>query len=136
MAKVAVVYWTLTGNTEQMAQAIAEGTGDAEVFQVSDFPVDGMDRFDAFAFGCPAMGAEELDHDEFEPVWDASVPRFGQKPVALFGSYDWGTGDWMDSWKSAAEEAGVNVVDALIINLTPDDEGVEKCRALGAKLAE
>ena len=81
------------------------------------------------------MGAEELDAD-FEAVWDECVPAFGEKPVALFGSYDWGTGEWMDTWRNAAEAAGVNVVDSVIANLEPDDEAIETLRALGARLAE
>ena len=91
MSKLAVVYWTMTGNTEAMAQAVAEGATDADVIAVADFSADKVADYDAFAFGCPAMGAEELDTDEFEPVWDECCPEFGDKPVALFGSYDWGT---------------------------------------------
>ncbi len=136
MSKVAVVYWSMTGNTETMAQAIAEGAGDADVFEVSDFGAAKVADYDAFAFGCPAMGSEELDHDEFEPVWEECVPAFGDKPVALFGSYDWGTGDWMETWKEAAEGAGVNIKDTVIANLEPDDEALEALKALGASLAE
>ena len=81
------------------------------------------------------MGAEELDPD-LEAVWDECVPEFGERPVALFGSYDWGTGEWMDSWREAAEGAGVNVIDTVIANLEPDDEALAALRELGAKLAE
>lgn len=106
MSKVAVVYWTMSGNTETMANAVADGAAGADVYQVSDFDAAKVADYDAFAFGCPAMGSEELDHDEFEPVWDECVKVFGDKPVALFGSYDWGTGEWMETWKDAAESAG------------------------------
>ena len=136
MSKVAVVYWTTTGNTEAMAQAVAEGAGGADVFEVSDFEAAKVADYDAFAFGCPAMGSEELDHDEFEPTWEECVPAFGSKPVALFGSYDWGTGEWMETWKESAEDAGVNVVKTVIANLEPDDEALESLRELGASLAE
>ena len=135
MAKVAVVYWTGTGNTEAMANAIAEAGDGIEVFNVNDFSASMVADYDAFAFGCPAMGAEELDHDEFEHVWDECVSAFGQKPVALFGSYDWGTGEWMDTWKDDAIAAGVNVVDTVICNLEPDDEANEALKALGTTLA-
>ncbi len=134
MSKVAVVYWSQTGNTEAMAKALAEAA-DAEVFECSDFSADKVAEFDAFAFGCPAMGAEELDPDEFEPLWDECVPAFGEKPVALFGSYDWGTGEWMETWKDNAESAGVNVVDTVIANLEPDDEALDALKELAAKLA-
>jgi flavodoxin short chain len=134
MSKVAVVYWSQSGNTEAMANAIAEGAG-AEAQEVSTFSADKVADFDAFAFGCPAMGAEELDPD-FEEVWNDCASAFGDKPVALFGSYDWGTGEWMETWKESAEGAGVNVVDTIIANLEPDDDAIEALKALGAKLSE
>jgi len=135
MSKVAVVFWSQTGNTEAMANIIAEAAG-AEAVNVNDFSADDVANYDAFAFGCPAMGAEELDHDEFEPVWDECVGAFGDKPVALFGSYDWGTGEWMETWKDAATGAGVNVIDTVIANLEPDDEAEAALKALGEKLAQ
>ncbi len=134
MSKVAVVYWSQSGNTEAMAEAIAEAAG-ANAVEVSSFQPSEVADYDAFAFGCPAMGDEELD-DDFEEVWNACVPNFDGKPVALFGSYDWGTGEWMETWKDAATAAGVNVVDTVIANLEPDDEALEKLAALGKSLAE
>ena len=134
MSKVAVVYWYQTGNTQAMAEAVAEGAG-AEAVDVADFSADKVADYDAFAFGCPAMGSEELDPD-FEETWNDCVPEFGGKKVALFGSYDWGTGEWMETRKEAAVGAGVHVVDTVIANLEPDDEALETLKALGAKLAE
>ena len=137
---VAVVYWTGTGNTEAMANAVAEGAAaagaEAKAIAVADFSADDAAGYDALAFGCPAMGAEELESDEFEPVWEACKSVLGAKPVALFGSYGWGGGEWMDSWKDDAESAGLNVVDAVIANEAPDDEATEACQALGRALAE
>lgn len=133
MSKVAIVYWSQTGNTEAMANAVAEGAN-ATAVDVADFSADEVADYDAFAFGCPAMGSEELDPD-FEETWNACVPLFGDKPVALFDSYDWGTGDWMETWKSSAEDAGVNVVESVIANLEPDDETLDRLRKLGADLA-
>lgn len=133
MSKLAVVYWSQTGNTEVMANAIADAAA-AEAIEVSSFSAARVADFDAFAFGCPAMGDEELDPD-FEEVWNDCTSVLGDKPVALFGSYDWGTGEWMERWKEAAEEAGVNVVGTVIANLEPDDEAMEQLRALAGKLA-
>ena len=137
---VAVVFWTGTGNTEAMANAVAEGAAaagaEARAVSVADFSADDVAAFDALAFGCPAMGAEELESDEFEPVWEACKPALAGRPVALFGSYGWGGGEWMDTWKEDAEAAGLTVVDALIANEAPDDEAVEACQALGRALAE
>ena len=95
MSKVAVVYFSQTGNTEAMANTVAEGAGTKAV-AYDDFDAATAPQYDAFAFGCPAMGAEELDPD-FEELWNECVPQLGKKPVALFGSYDWETGDWMES---------------------------------------
>ena len=140
MSKIAVVYWTGSGNTEAMAKAVEEGAAsagaDAKSVLVGDFSADEVAGYDALAFGCPAMGAEELESDEFEPVWEACKESLGEKPVALFGSYGWGSGEWMDSWKEDAEAAGVNVVDTAIANDAPDDDALEACQALGRALAE
>ena len=139
MSKVAVVYWTGSGNTEAMAAAVAEGaeTKGATVEQIlaADFSLSAAEKYNAYAFGCPAMGAEELEDSEFQPMWDEVKGSLGDKKVVLFGSYGWGSGEWMDAWKEDAEEAGVNVIDSLIINEQPDGDGIAACQALGAQLA-
>lgn len=139
MSKVAVVYWTGSGNTEAMAAAVAEGaeTKGATVEQIlaADFSLSTAEEYNAYAFGCPAMGAEELEDSEFQPMWDEVKGSLGDKKVVLFGSYGWGNGEWMDAWKEDAEEAGVNVIDSLIINEQPDDDGIAACQALGSQLA-
>ncbi len=139
MSNVAVVYWSGTGNTEAMANFVAEGATEAgataEVVQCSDFSVDKLGEYDAFAFGCPAMGSEELEYDEFQPMWDDVKSELGDKKVVLFGSYEWAEGEWMETWKADAEEAGVNVVDSLICFGAPDSEGEDSCKSLGAELA-
>lgn len=137
---VAIVYWSGTGNTEEMAHAFEEGVseagGTATVTAVADFSADDVAGYDALAFGCPAMGSEELESDEFEPVWDACKDVLGDKPVVLFGSYDWGVGDWMQSWKSDAEDAGVNVSACVIANNAPDDEALSALKAAAKTLVE
>ena len=137
---VAVVFWTGTGNTEAMANAVAEGAAaagaEARAISVADFSADDVVGYDALAFGCQAMGAEELESDEFEPVWEACKLALVGRPVELFGSYGWGGGEWMDAWKEDTEAAGLTVADALIANEAPDDEAVEACQALGRALAE
>ena len=130
---VAVVYWSQTGNTEAMANILADAAG-GEAISWEDFSSDKVADYDALAFGCPAMGDEELDPD-FEALWDECKGELGSKPVVLFGSYDWGTGDWMDSWRSAAESDGVNVVAAVIANLEPDDDASSELKEAAAKLA-
>lgn len=137
MSKVAVVYWTGSGNTEAMAVAKGAEAKGATVEQIlaADFSLSAAEEYDAYAFGCPAMGAEELEDSEFQPMWDEVKGSLGDKKVVLFGSYGWGSGEWMDAWKEDAEETGVNVIDSLIINEQPDDDGIAACHALGAQLA-
>ncbi len=139
MGKVAVVYWSGTGNTEAMAELVAEGARDAgaevEVIACADFSSGDLDAYDAFAFGCPAMGSEELESDEFEPMWDDVESALPGRKVVLFGSYDWADGEWMDLWRERAEAAGVTVADSVIAKDYPDDDASAACRALGAALA-
>ncbi|WP_276772978.1 flavodoxin [Ruminococcus champanellensis] len=134
--KTAVIYWSGTGNTEQMARAVAEGTG-ADLFKVSEFTGKIAD-YDRIALGCPAMGAEELEETEFEPFFASIEGELSGKTVGLFGSYGWGDGEWMRSWVDRATGAGATVLDGegLMANEAPSDEDLEKCKAFGAKLAQ
>ena len=123
--KTAVIYWSGTGNTEAMAHAVAE-------VQPGD-----LNAYGAIAFGCPAMGSEVLEEMEFQPMFDACKRSLGGKRVALFGSYGWGDGEWMRTWESDCDSAGVNLVcESVICTETPDDAALEACRALGKALVE
>ena len=137
MKKVAVVYWSGTGNTEAMANAVKQGAGiGAELFTASEFGPDDVSRFNAIAFGCPAMGSEQLEDSEFEPMFDNVKEKLSGKTIALFGSYGWGSGDWMRSWEEDCKSAGIVLAcDSVICNEAPDDEILAACKALGAALA-
>ena len=139
MSKAAIVFWSATGNTETMAEAVKAGAQEAgaevSVFSASDFSADLVADFDAIAFGCPAMGDEVLEEDEFQPMFDTVLPALNGKKVALFGSYGWGDGQWMRDWQEACQNAGVSLVcECVIANEAPDDEAVAACKALGAAL--
>ena len=141
MSKVSVVYWSQSGNTQAMAEAVAAGITEAgkeaEVVYVSDVNVADLTAEKAFALGCPAMGAEVLEEGEFEPFFTALEGRLSGKKLALFGSYGWGDGQWMRDWYERAEGAGADLCgdEGLILNETPDAAGLEACKALGAELA-
>lgn len=140
MSKVAVVYWSGTGNTEQMAQAVLEGAqgagAETQLFAASEFDAGQMDRFDAIAFGCPAMGSEVLEEEEFQPMFDSVEGKLKGKKIALFGSYGWGDGEWMRSWEDTCRGAGANLIDdGLMCNEAPDENALEECRDLGKALA-
>lgn len=138
MSKVAVIYWSGTGNTEAMANAVADGAKakGAEVDLLTCADVTDIDTYDAVALGCPAMGAEELEDGEFLPMLESVESALPGKKVVLFGSYDWGDGEWMRTWEARCAEKSITLAaEGLIVNLTPDDEGLAKCKALGEALA-
>ena len=141
MSKTAVIYWSGTGNTEAMAEAIAEGAKsvnpETELFSVSDISASDAAGFDTLILGCPAMGAEVLEEGEFEPFFSELEPKLAGKNVALFGSYGWGDGEWMRGWTDRVQAAGAKLVEpeGLIANEAPDNEALEACRALGKKAA-
>ena len=139
MSKVAVVYWSSTGNTEAMANAVADGVkgkgGEAVLHTCEDFDGSKVTEYDAIAFGCPAMGDEVLEEDEFEPMFNSCETKLSGKKVGLFGSYGWGDGEWMHNWEDKCKEDGaVLVADGVICQEEPDDEATEACKALGAAL--
>ena len=138
--KVAVVYWSSTGNTEAMANAVAEGArkagASAELFTATEFDGGKVDAFDAIAFGCPAMGAEELEDSEFAPMFESCESKLSGKKIALFGSYGWGDGEWMRTWEDTCRNDGASLVcDSVICQEAPDDDALNACRSLGEALA-
>ena len=140
MSKVAVVFWSGTGNTEAMADAVAQGARGAgasvDVLGPSDFDASKVAAYDGIAFGCPAMGDEVLEEDEFEPMFQDVKGALAGKAIALFGSYGWGDGEWMRNWEDDCKAAGANlVVDSVMANEAPDDDAIAACKALGAALA-
>ncbi len=140
MSKVAIVYWSGTGNTEAMANAVAEGAkaqgAEATLFSAGEFDAALMDNFDAVAFGCPAMGAEVLEEGEFEPMFSACEAKLAGKKIALFGSYGWGDGEWMRNWEeTCAADGAALACESVICQETPDDDALTACKALGAALA-
>lgn len=139
MSKIAVVYWSGTGNTEAMANVIADAAAcagaEAKTFTASEFSTGDMAGYDAIAFGCPAMGAEQLEEDEFEPMFSACKSTLKGKKIALFGSYGWGDGEWMRAWEADCRAAGaVLACDSVICAGEPDEEAKAACEALAKAL--
>lgn len=140
MSKVAVVFWSGTGNTETMANAVADGAkaagAEVSIIEADAFSADKMDEFDAVAFGCPAMGSEVLEEDIFQPMFDSCKSKLNGKKIALFGSYGWGDGEWMRDWEAQCREDGADLVhDPVIANEEPDDEAIDACKEAGGALA-
>ena len=139
--KIAVVYWSGTGNTEAMANAVLEGVnaagGEGDLLTAAEFSADQVGEYDAIAFGCPSMGVESLEEGEFEPMFRACEPALAGKKLALFGSYGWGDGEWMRTWEDECRADGANLVcESVICNEAPDDDALAACKALGEALAK
>lgn len=140
MSKIAVVYWSGTGNTEQMANAVADGAKNAgaevSIFTPDEFEAGKLEEFAGIAFGCPAMGAEDLEESEFEPMFSECENKISGKKIALFGSYGWGGGEWMEKWENRCREHGAELAcESVICNGAPDGDCLEGCKRLGAALA-
>lgn len=139
MSKIAVVYWSSTGNTEAMANAVAEGARkaglEAEILTSAEFSAEKVDEYEAIAFGCPAMGAEILEEDEFDPMFTECEAKLSGKRIALFGSYGWGDGEWMRDWEERCRKDGaVLVAECVMCQEEPDDDALQACRNLGKSL--
>lgn len=141
MEKIYVVFWSQSGNTESMANAVGEGITEAGkeavVVNVSDISADELAQVNVFAMGCPAMGAEVLEESEMEPFVEELESKVSGKTIGLFGSYGWGDGEWMRDWTDRMTNQGATVVDGegIICQAAPDDDVIEKCKELGRKLA-
>ncbi len=140
MSKVAVVYWSGTGNTAAMAGAVETGAknrgAEVSVFGPNDFSADKVAEFDGIAFGCPAMGAEVLEESAFDPMFTSVEGSLSGKKIALFGSYGWGDGQWMRDWEDRCKAAGAKLAcDSVMANNAPGDDAIEECKDLGAALA-
>ncbi|MBQ7264613.1 MAG: flavodoxin [Firmicutes bacterium] len=134
MSKIAIIYASTTGNTEAMAQAVKEGaSGDVSIFEASSFDASTIGEYDSIALGSPAMGAEELE-DSVEELYNNIEGSLKGKNVSIFGSYDWGDGQWLRDWEDRLTNAGANVKQSLAVQNTPDDDGLAKCRDFGSKL--
>ena len=139
--KTAVIYWSGTGNTKTMAEAVAEGAkkagAEVDVFEVEDFDKGKFADYAAFMFGCPAMGDEVLEEGSFEPFFAEIEGKLKNIPTALFGSYGWGGGAWMRIWEQRVKDAGAKLVgEGVIAENSPDEEALALCRELGAKTAQ
>lgn len=139
MSKVAVVYWSGTGNTEAMANQIVKSVRDkgneADLIFCTDFSSTIMDNYDAVAFGCPAMGDEVLEEEAFEPMFEELEDKLNGKKIAIFGSYEWNDGQWMIDWEKRVKSKGANlVIPPVTAYGYPDANTLEDCNKIGDAL--
>lgn len=139
--QIPVVYWSGTGNTEKMAHAVAEGIAEggaeAKVLSVDAITPDELAGYEVFALGCPAMGDEVLEEGEMEPFVEELEGKVSGKKILLFGSYDWGDGEWMRLWEARMKENGATLCPeaGVIANMEPDQEATDLCKSAGKALA-
>ena len=140
MRKTAVVYWSGTGNTQMMAEKVAEGVraagAEADVYNCTEFSADLMDNYEAVAFGCPSMGSEQLEDTEFEPVFTECEAKLSGKVIGLFGSYGWG-GSYMQDWEARVQADGAELLHPGVLAMgEPDDAARQECKEIGSLLAK
>lgn len=140
MEKIAVIYWSGTGNTYSMANEIVAGLhentdSEVDIFSVDSFKGD-INNYSKIAFGCPSMGDEVLEESEFDPFFENIENDLGNKKIALFGSFGWGDGKWMRDWEERVVSKGGKLYDeGLIINGSPDGDGINLCNKFGKGFA-
>ncbi len=140
MKNLVVIYWSGTGNTEAMAQSIFEGAKKilptVKLLNVNDATIEDIKNADAIALGCPSMGTEQLEENEMEPFVESISDFIKNKNLVLFGSYGWGSGEWMVDWQDRMISLGANLIhNGLIVNNTPDEDSLEECKKLGETLS-
>lgn len=138
---IRIIYWSGTGNTEAMANLIEQGIKEegkeVEVKRVGDVTPDDIATSDVMILGCPSMGAEELEDSEMEPFVESLADKVQDKKIALFGSYDWGDGDWMEEWKERMLGYNAKVIlEPLIVHLLPEGEDEQNCIEYGKSIAK
>ncbi len=141
MNKTVIAYWSGTGHTHAMADAIAKGLRDAgadvDEFSVSDITAAAVAAYDNILLGCPSMSSELLEEWEFEPFFLELRPLLSGKKVGLFGSFGWGDGEWMRNWQDHILFAGATLFeDGLVLNEAPDAAGIKICEAFGQRFAK
>lgn len=141
MEKIAVVYWSGTGNTQAVAEQIIAGMlsagAEVAVMGPGEYDLEKIAGYDKIAFGCPAMGDEQLEEDDFEPMFTAMEKQINGKKIALFGSYDWNDGQWIIDWGyRVTSKGGILYDDGLAIKGHPDAEAGQKSQLWGASFVK
>ena len=136
MSNVLVVYWTATGNTQAMALKVAEGAN-ADLKEISEISAEDALKYEKIAFGCPAMGDTFEEAEEFLEWYLQVEPGLEGKKIAIFGSYGWGSGEWMEDWTDRiGQTTAVLFEEALMANEAPSSDDEELCVAFGQRFAQ
>lgn len=139
--KINIIYYSSTGNTEEMANLIARGAkeegAEVNLMTFGEASVDDVKNCDVVLLGGPAMGAENLEESEVEPFVESIEGEVSGKKMVLFGSFGWGGGAYMTEWENRMEENGAELLEKeVVVQEAPEGEDVEKLIELGKKIAK
>ena len=131
--KTTIIYYSATGNTEMIANSISEHLEDkghdVTILAVEDASLQDAENTDLLILGSPAMGVEEIEEYDFRPFFEDLKPMLFDQDIILFGSYDWGEGEWLESWQEECEDENANVLMTFKAMLDPQDEDLERLYA-------
>ncbi len=136
--KVNIVYWTGSGNTLMIADALYQGAEDGghtvNSVYVNDMSAEDFAKADILCLGCPAMSGEDIEEYEFRPYYEDLKPYLEGKKVILFGSFDWGEGEWMQKWTAETKDVGADVIHSLAYQWTPEQEQLDEAYEIAKHL--
>ena len=141
MAKVAVIYHSGTGNTEQMAMLIAEGAGKAgvqvEAYRADKADMDEVAQADGFALGSPDYYSYMAG--ELKTFFDRAFfhkDKLSGKPYVSFGSHGGGA-RVIESIDRLASSIGLKQAAPGVLSMgAPSGGDTDACRELGEALAK
>jgi flavodoxin I len=141
MARLLVLYYSRTGNTEKMAKAVADGARSVTGTEVElnyYMPVEEL-----VGYGAIVVGVATYHHDmpvTFKSYFeDAAVKNvsLNGKTGAAFGSYGWSGEAPKLILEILKNKFEMNVTEPpLSMKYTPDQAGLDRCFALGKRVAE
>ena len=143
MPKIAIVYYSRTGNTEKMAQAILEGaqqSPEVEGKLLLDFEATLAILEDV---GAIIVGTPTYHHDmprgikHFFENLATQTTNFTQKIGASFGSFGWSGEAPRLVLEIMEHKLAMNVIKPpLLTKYRPDNTALTKSREFGKKIAE
>lgn len=139
--KVGVIFFSATGNTEAMAEAVAVGakkTGKEVILApVADVdPAEIGNTCHRILLGCSAWGIEVIEEEQMRPFCEKLKPYLKGKIMGIFGSCGWSRGAWLNAWKNDLQFAGARFpAPPLLAYGYPDEESLKRCEILGERVA-
>ncbi|QNG59023.1 flavodoxin [Metabacillus idriensis] len=143
MGKTAIIYASMSGNTEAIADLIEKGLtsagAEAEKFETMDIDGSIFTKYDHFLIGAYTWGDGELPDEMLDFYDEMDEYDLSDKTIALFGSGDTAYEVFCGAVDLLAEKIkdnnGVLVMDSLKIECFPDGEQEDECLEFGRQFA-